>query len=107
MERHLKRLAWLWVVYSGLVVVGATAGMLVFLFAVGDDRTAGELLFLAVGSLIGVVGGVGLMMRRSWARVLVLILGILHLMAFPVGTALGAYTMWVLLKTRKAEPHTA
>ena len=106
MERHLKRLAWLWVVYSGLLAVGATAGMLVFLFAVGDEKTAGEMLFLVLGSLIGVVGGVGLLMGRSWARVLVLILGVLHLMAFPVGTALGAYTMWVLFKVWKTEPHT-
>ena len=53
------------------------------------------LLFLALPSLIG---GIGLLKRRSWARILVVVLGILNLPGVPFGTALGIYTLWVLLK---------
>src|SRR5439155_1439776 len=38
----------------------------------------------------------GLFERQSWARILGLVLGILALLRFPLGTALGIYTLWVL-----------
>lgn len=53
------------------------------------------LLLLALPSLIG---GIGLLKRRPWARIVILVLGILNLPGIPFGTALGAYTLWVLLK---------
>jgi hypothetical protein len=39
----------------------------------------------------------GLFERESWARTLGLVLGFLALLRFPLGTALGIYTLWVLL----------
>jgi len=39
----------------------------------------------------------GLFERESWARVLGIVVGILALLRFPLGTALGIYTLWVLL----------
>jgi len=56
---------------------------------------AGFLLLLSIPSI---VGGVGLMKHQTWARILVLILGVLHLFNLPFGTALGIYTIWVLMK---------
>ena len=53
--------------------------------------------FLAVLALPGIIGGWGLLAQKQWARVLVIVLGILHLVNFPFGTALGVYTLWVLL----------
>jgi hypothetical protein len=38
----------------------------------------------------------GLFERQPWARALGLALGILALIRFPLGTALGIYTLWVL-----------
>src|SRR4029077_12691821 len=52
---------------------------------------------LAVLALPGIIGGWGLLAQKQWARVLVIVLGILHLVNFPFGTALGVYTLWVLL----------
>jgi glucose uptake protein GlcU len=40
---------------------------------------------------------IGLLERREWARILTIILGVLHLLGFPIGTALGVYTLYVLL----------
>ena len=45
----------------------------------------------------GIVGGIGLLKGKNWARVLVLFLAVLDLIDFPIGTAIGAYTFWVLL----------
>ena len=53
--------------------------------------------FLAVLALPEIIGGWGLLAQKQWARVLVIVLGILHLLNFPFGTMLGAYTLWVLL----------
>jgi len=54
--------------------------------------------FLAVLALPGIIGGWGLLAQKQWARVLVIVLGILHLANFPFGTLLGIYTLWVLLR---------
>jgi hypothetical protein len=52
---------------------------------------------LAVVALVGLLAGWGLLDRQPWARMLALILGFLALLDFPFGTALGIYTLWVLL----------
>ncbi len=39
----------------------------------------------------------GLTQCRPWARIVAIILGVLALFHPPVGTALGVYTLWVLL----------
>jgi hypothetical protein len=46
---------------------------------------------------IEVVIGWGLMERQPWARIFGLVVGFLLLIRFPLGTALGIYTIWVLL----------
>jgi hypothetical protein len=41
--------------------------------------------------------GIPLRRRRHWSRLLALMLGAVDLLLLPYGTALGAYTLWVLL----------
>lgn len=56
-----------------------------------------------MGILFGAFGLVhltlawGLHERKAWARPLGLVMGVLALIRFPLGTALGIYTLWVLL----------
>jgi len=45
----------------------------------------------------GLAAGLGLLGRRSWARILGLIMAFLSLLEMPFGTMLGIYTLWVLL----------
>ena len=59
-------------------------------------------LFLFLLALPSIVGGVGLLKGKSWARILVLILGIFYLIDFPIGTMIGLYTIWVLLNQETA-----
>ncbi|MHC4311838.1 MAG: hypothetical protein ACYSW3_05140 [Planctomycetota bacterium] len=49
-------------------------------------------------SILDVIAGIGLLKRRNWARILGIIGGILDLLAIPVGTAIGIYTIWILTK---------
>jgi hypothetical protein len=53
--------------------------------------------FLAALALPGMIGGWALFSGRSWGRPLVLVLGFIHLINIPFGTALGIYTIWALL----------
>jgi len=53
--------------------------------------------FLAVFGLIHLILAWGLYERKQWARPLGLVIGFLALIRFPLGTALGIYTIWVLL----------
>ena len=48
-------------------------------------------------ALVHLVLGWGLSERKTWARPLGLVVGFLALLRFPLGTALGIYTVWVLL----------
>lgn len=56
--------------------------------------------FLIIMSLPGIIGGIGLLKYQGWARILVLILSFLALLNFPIGTAVGIYSIWVLFDKR-------
>ena len=51
----------------------------------------------------GMIGGIGLLMRKNWARIVVTIIGVLCLLDFPFGTAPGIYTLWVVLQPQTKE----
>ena len=54
----------------------------------------GTILLIAVG---GILVGLGLRDRKPWARVVAIVLGVIALFHPPFGTALGIYTLWVLM----------
>jgi hypothetical protein len=58
---------------------------------------------MLVLSVPGIIGGIWLLKRRPWARILVLIVGALGLIDFPLGTALGVYTLWALVHDETVE----
>ena len=60
-------------------------------------------LFLAVLSVPGLVAGAGLLARKPWGRSVAIIVAILNLFNFPLGTLIGAYALWVLLQERASE----
>jgi hypothetical protein len=115
MEDHLKIIAYIRMGLGSLFLVVA-----VFLFSllaipgivVPDNRK--DLPILAaygvaiallplVSAVWDLVGGVGLLKRRRWARILVLIGAVPELFVFPVGTAIGIYTIWVLMQKETVE----
>jgi hypothetical protein len=109
LQNHLSTLSTLWIIVGVLFLLPAL-GMF---FASGAAHvvihdnpffhTFGPLLFTVLGGtflLIGVGGilvGLGLRDRKSWARIVAIILGVIALFHPPIGTALGIYTLWVLI----------
>jgi hypothetical protein len=54
------------------------------------------------------IAGWGLLQHEPWARVIVLVLAFLSLFTnIPLGTALGIYTMWVLLPAQSEQEYDA
>ena len=109
LQNHLSTLGTLWVVVGVLFLLPALG--LFFAsgaahFVVHDNevvRTLGPLLFTIIGSTFlliavgGILVGMGLRDRKPWARVVAIVLGVIALFHPPVGTALGIYTLWVLM----------
>ena len=64
-----------------------------------------------IAVLLGLFGVVhlilawGLYERKMWARPLGLVIGFLASVRFPLGTALGIYTLWVLLPERSGREY--
>ena len=54
-------------------------------------------LLMFVVSVVGIVAGVGVLGRRPWGRVLMLVVSFFNLLRVPLGTVLGGYSIWVLL----------
>lgn len=57
---------------------------------------------LLVMTVLAAAVGIGLLMAEGWARILAIVIGILNLISIPFGTALGIYTLWVLLPDQAA-----
>jgi len=54
-------------------------------------------LLLVIDSAAGIIGAVGVLKKREWARVLLLVVSFFSLVRVPLGTLLGAYGIWVLM----------
>jgi hypothetical protein len=118
MEKHITFVGALQIAYNAF---GILAAMFVFLFVVGggligglasDDEIVIPITFflgtaiamwLVVISVPGIVGGIGVLRHQSWARYLVLVLSILDLFSVPIGTAIGAYSIWALVQDETAK----
>ena len=86
------------VFFAGLgVFAAADSGDAVALPILGLIGTVG-LVFIAVLALPGLLAGYGLLKRKKWGRILGIVDGVLNLFSIPLGTALGAYTLFVLFQ---------
>lgn len=56
------------------------------------------MIFISIPSLIT---GFGLLNGQRWALMGALILGCLKIFSFPIGTAIGIYSIWVYLESNK------
>ena len=63
----------------------------------------GIFFFALLVSLPSVLGGWGVLNYKEWARILMIVLSALNLLNIPFGTALGAYSLWVLLNGQTAQ----
>lgn len=52
-------------------------------------------------SIPSIIGGIAVLNEKSWGLTLVLVLGCFKLLSFPIGTAIGIYTIWVCAETKR------
>jgi len=52
---------------------------------------------IIVFAVVSAIVGVGLLQAQSWGRMLAIVMGVINLISIPLGTALGIYTLWVLM----------
>jgi len=107
MDKHVTALGILYIVFSALRIIAAITVYIVLIGVgiISEDPEAMQIL-ATVGTIVsfvlffcsipGIIGGIGLLNRQGWARILIIILGFLNLLKIPIGTALGIYTIWVL-----------
>ncbi len=109
MEKHINIVATIHIIFSLLGIFFAILASTI-LGLVGDfidDRDAemvltivanGVAVFFTIIAIPGIIGGIGLMKRKEWARILILIISVLDLFNFPIGTAVGGYSIWALVQ---------
>ena len=74
---------------GGHVAAGLTAAAFITVAAIAIVWGVGHVLI-----------GIPLRRHRHWARLVALMVGSIDLLLLPYGTALGCYTLWVLLNER-------
>ena len=63
--------------------------------------------FVLAKAVLELLAGWGLLQRAPWARMLSVVLAFFALFSVPFGTALGIYTLWVLLPTESDREYQA
>ena len=113
-QLHITVLGWLYIVGHALFLI---VGGFVFLLLTGigfgsRDAEAARILpivGISVGLLLvalplpGLAAGYGLLTHKPWARILALVVGVLSLLNFPLGTIIGFYTFVVLMQPGAAD----
>ena len=112
---HARLVGILWIALSAIRLIPGV--VLLFLFQPGSFAlppevpgfVQGLLQFIGVcflaAAAVGVATGWGLLKRRSWARMLAIVFACFNLLELPIGTALGIYTLWVLLPAKSEEEY--
>lgn len=109
MHKHLNVLGVLYIFFGllGLAVIAGyvvarlslalLAGLSILPFSTHGFGVILVFLFGAV-SVLGIIGGIGLLLEKNWAGILILTLGFVNIFNIPLGTMLGLYTIWVLTR---------
>lgn len=113
MESHKKVLGILYVVLASIQILIMCLVSILFTTIIGFVMSQAEpkdaqVLELVLGilkyipalviiflALPAMAAGIGLLAKKPWALVLALIIGCLNIFSFPIGTAIGVYTIWV------------
>ena len=114
MEKHVTLVAALNIGFGILGILMAVIVLIVMILVsiYVDDYDVRRILpivgtvvcfFLIITSIPEIIGGIGLLKRRPWARILILIVACMDLLWIPLGTIFGIYELWVLLQNETTE----
>ena len=108
MDTHIKVVGLINIVFG---ILGLMAAGIVFIAVAGGGLLSGDeeailitsIVATSVSSVIAIfsipeiIAGWGILKMKSWGRILGIVISVLDLLAFPIGTAFGIYGLWVLL----------
>jgi hypothetical protein len=120
MDLHITILSWLFIGHAILIGLGG----IVMIFAselvrrlpipwppdfpaaivpfISSIIVALGFAFLALAAGVA-AAGIGLLQYRSWGRILAILMAVLLLFHFPIGTAFAIYAFWVLFSQEGQE----
>ncbi|MFZ5939670.1 MAG: hypothetical protein ACOYXB_03770 [Bacteroidota bacterium] len=114
-KKHVSLVAALHIGFGLLGVLGALVVFIVIGFAgsfVEGDEVASLVLHFLTYTLpfiiiffasFGIIGGIGLLSYKAWARIVILIVAAIGCLNIPIGTAKGVYSIWVLMQDEAVE----
>jgi hypothetical protein len=110
MKKHVTAVGAIQIGFGILGFIGALVIFLALSFAKGmvgnEDVPTVVLGFLSIGlplligffATLNLVGGIGLLSYKNWARILVMIVAAMGCLMIPIGTLIGVYSIWVLMQ---------
>ena len=122
MEKHISLVGVLNIVYRawtmiwGVLLLALAAGFDTIIYYLSRERHIrlhdvpdfvfdlipfvlfGVGILIILVSVVGIAAAIGVLRQREWARILLLVISFFSLLRFPLGTFLGAYSIWVLMK---------
>jgi hypothetical protein len=112
LDQHIRALGIAHIIYSCLLLIPAAIvfGVLTTVGVLVDDPEAAQILpivgtgvgaFLLILAIPGLLAGYGVLSKRSWGLPVALVVGLLNILCFPFGTALGGYSLWVFSKANE------
>ncbi len=86
--------------FAAGVLFGGVFGSLFSLnpvvMVVGTIASITMAIVIGAISLFGLIAGFALLNHKQWGRYVIIVVSALQLFEFPLGTAFGAYSLWVL-----------
>ena len=112
---HIRLLGILWLEISGIRLIPGLVFTVMFRPGMEvlppdvpgfvPDLLQGMGVVFLGSAVLGFITGWGLLQRQSWGRMLAIVFGCVSLVDIPFGTALGIYTLWVLLPAQSEEEY--
>lgn len=120
MEQHVKIIGIIDIVLGALSILGGLFFLVMFvglapmIGAGGEEGAAGAAALFASVGLVGgifiaamgavqIFVGMKLQAKKPWARIVQIVLGVLALPGFPIGTAFGVYCLWAMTNKETAD----
>ena len=115
MNRKIKILGVLHLILGGGGMAACMAAYLNWIKIASDAHslrtahTLGQMMFMLSMFILlpSLVCGIGLLFEKSWGRVVAIGWSMLLLLVIPIGTLLGGYGLWVLLKQPSSSAYPA
>jgi hypothetical protein len=105
MNTHVKVVGWLWIIWGALSILMMIGGLILVNLNVPDPQdallvTGGGLCFSIPGIVASFLAGYGLLKFKNWARIVAIVLSFVYMLALPIGTAVGIYTLIIMFSPK-------